>query len=411
MKPNPLRPKKTLSKEEVEYFLSIKPEDINLDLLQDLFADKYDRHKKTRVPSKYNTYDEFTLEANQYFNKEKILTNCGLLIVNKYFFERDLQDVVGYVNKPITKGVLKEISGKLDAYMLEDKIPVETYITYLNRLCWLAFTFNTEICTSLTIDGMKELPEITKAKKEFIKNNKEDLDSGRVATAVKMEKEMVAVAKEIMKNDPSIELYESGARGAFEVAYKNAQIMKGPVYNSSTRKFEIMMNPLAKGITKNDVPTLGNGIVDSAYSKAIAPGECGYLTKKINAGFQSVKLGPKGSDCHTKGYSVVKITKDNIKFYNYSYIIEGDKLVRLDPETQSRFMNKEVKLRTNDYCISKDCCNMCAGDRYYMIGITNIGLTASRMSNSILNGRMKMMHDATVKLYESNCDESFIQVK
>ena len=68
-----MNPKKTLSKEEVEYLLSIQPNDITLTLLQELFSDKYNRKSKKRVPSKCNTYDEFILEANQYFNKEK----CG----------------------------------------------------------------------------------------------------------------------------------------------------------------------------------------------------------------------------------------------------------------------------------------------------------------------------------------------
>lgn len=222
-----MTPKRTLTEDEVNYMLSIKADSIDLDLLQELFADRYDRKSKKRMKSKFNTYDEFTLNAGQYFNKEKILTNCGLFIVNKYLFERELSDIVGYVNKPFTGGVIKEVSGILDYNLLEDKITVDHYSTYLNRLCWIAFTFNTEVCTSLTIKGMKELPEISKAKKEFVKAHKEDIDNGRVATAVKMEKEMVDIAKELMKDDPSIELYESGARGAFGVAYKNAQIMKG----------------------------------------------------------------------------------------------------------------------------------------------------------------------------------------
>lgn len=381
-----VNPKKTLSKEEVEYLLSIHPDDITLNLLQELFSDTYDRKTKKRKPSKFNTYDEFTLEANQYFNKEKVLTNCGLFILNKYLIEKELSQLVGYVNDPFTSRVIGTIQSKLDGVLLEDKIKTEVYINYLNRLCWIAFTFNTEVCTSLTINGMKELPEIKKAKAEFIKNNKEDLDNGRVATAVKMEKEMVGIARKLMKDDPSIELYESGARGAFEVAYKNSQIMKGPVYNSSTKKFEIMTNPLATGINKADVPTLANGIVDSAYSKAIATGQCGYVTKKINAGFQATELGPRNSDCGTTGYSIVTLTKDNLKFYNYSYIIEGSNLVRLEPSNHSKYIGKTVKMRTNDYCIGKTTCNKCAGDRYYLLGIKAIGLTASRLSNSMLNG-------------------------
>ena len=49
-----VNPKKTLSKEEVEYLLSIHPDDITLNLLQELFSDTYDRKTKKR---KYNYYN------------------------------------------------------------------------------------------------------------------------------------------------------------------------------------------------------------------------------------------------------------------------------------------------------------------------------------------------------------------
>ena len=67
-----MNPKKTLSKEDKEFFLNIKWEDITLEFLQGIFADKYDPIKKKIVPSKYNTYDEFSLKKGEYFNKTDI---------------------------------------------------------------------------------------------------------------------------------------------------------------------------------------------------------------------------------------------------------------------------------------------------------------------------------------------------
>ena len=85
-----MNPKKTLTNDEKQFFLNIKWEDITLEFLQNIFADKYDPIKKKVIPSKFNTYDEFSLKKNEYFNKEDIKTNCGLFIVNKFLFEKEL---------------------------------------------------------------------------------------------------------------------------------------------------------------------------------------------------------------------------------------------------------------------------------------------------------------------------------
>ena len=405
-----MNPKKTLTNDEKQFFLNIKWEDITLEFLQNIFADKYDPIKKKVIPSKFNTYDEFSLKKNEYFNKEDIKTNCGLFIVNKFLFEKELSEVTGYVNEPFSDDMISSVSKKLDYALLTDAITPEAYINYLNNISWLAYSFNTEVSTSLTIHSMRELPEVRKAKEQLLKENKDKIAAGDVPTATMIEKKLIAVGKEAMKNDTAMDLYESGARGGFNVAYKNAQIMKGPVYNDTKKKFEIMTNPLIEGIDKDDVPALANNAIDSAYGKAIASGECGYLTKKIAAGCQTSILDKKGTDCGTKMYTELTLTKANIDYYQYNYMVEGSKLVRLEPNNKDKYIGKKVKMRTNNFCIGKKICNKCAGDIFYMLGIDNIGLTGGRISNTLLNYRMKAMHDSTVHTYELDIANDFIKV-
>lgn len=409
-----MQQKRKITKEEKEYLLSIKPEDIDLKLLQSLFSDtyKYDGvgKKGKIVHSRFNTFDEFSLKKGEYTNKEDVpVTNCGLFIVNKFLFERDFVDIIGYMNTPLNKKQLENINGILDHALLEDLISTTTYITYLNRLAWLAFSFHTDVSSSLSIKSMKELPSVKKEKERLFKQNKEKLDAGDVVVATNIEKQLIAVARDEMKYDPAYELYDSGARGGFNNSYKNAQIMKGPVYNSAKGRFEIMRNPLARGIDKGDIPVLANSVIDGAFSKSNATGECGHLTKKINAGFQSAILGKKDSDCGTKGYSTVLLTDKNFKYYNYKYIIEGSKLVRLSTDNKNKYIGKVVKMRSNMYCTSsRDICNKCAGDLYFMLNIMTIGLTASKISNALLNRRMKVFHDSTVSTTEIHPDIDII---
>ena len=409
-----MRPKRTLTQEEKTYFLSLRPNDITLELLQELFANRYDNKTKKVIPSKFNTYDEFTLKKNEYFNKEDIVTNCGLFIWNKFIIETSFKDIVGYCNTPLTKKELGRIKGILDAALLEDEITPKQYIDdYLNRKTWLEFSFNTEIVTSLTVKSMQELPAVAKKKRELMKEYHDDLnseDNNKVVVAAdKMVKELLTVAKDELKDDPAMDLYNSGARGAFDNAYKNSQVMKGTVYNSSKHEFEVVYNPLVNGIEKSDLPAMSNSMIDATYSKSIASGECGYITKKLNAAFQSSVLDKRGSDCHSKGFDIITLTPDNYNLYSYNFIIEGDKLVRLDSKTKSKYMGKTVKMRSNAYCLNAHkTCNMCAGDKMYLIDKENYGLTVSKMSNALLNKRMKQMHDSNVKLYKIDAEKDFL---
>ena len=273
-----MQPKKKLSDSDKEYFLSLKPDDITLELLHRLFTDTYDKQKKKVIPSKYNTYDEFSLKKGEYFNKEDIpVTNCGLFIYNKLVVEPELSDVLGYCNKTLDVSEQRRIQGILDTNLMEDNITTDMYINYMNRLTWLSFSFNSEICTSLTAKSMVELPEVKAAKKKLREKYKDDLESDdnnrATVAAVKMEKELIDIASNVLKDDDAMDLYNSGARGSFSNSYKNSNIMKGPVYNQSKGKFDIMYEPIASGIQKENVPTLGNSIITSAYSTAIASGE------------------------------------------------------------------------------------------------------------------------------------------
>ena len=136
--------------------------------------------------------------------------------------------------------------------------------------------------------------------------------------------------------------------------------------------------------------------------------ECGYLTKKLSATFQSNVMGPKGSDCGTKALAEVTLTSSNASMYYYHYIKEGSNYVRFDPKTESKYIGKTVKMRLPTCCTGKELCNRCGGDRFYMLGIKNIGLTNGRVSNSLLRARMKQAHDATVRMSTLTADELFV---
>lgn len=54
------------------------------------------------------------------------------------------------------------------------------------------------------------------------------------------------------------------------------------------------------------------------------------------------------------------------------------------------------------YCSGNKICSICAGKRWEIMGIKNMGLTAGRITNTLLNASMKNFHNAKVKMDHVN---------
>lgn len=403
--------KRTLTGEDRDYFMNTTPDSIDLNFLHNTFTDKYDVKTKKIIPSRFNVYDEIKLKKNEYLNCEEAITTCGLIVFNKTVIEPTFGLRLGYINFTLSKKGYGKLQNMIANIIIADPNEEEickTFFDYMDRITWLSFTFHSEICSSMNLKISKPLKSVESRKKQLIKENKESFEGEvNLTKVVEIQNELVDLAKKEMENDSSYELYASGARGAFDNAYRQAQIMKGPVYNPITGEWEVVQKSLYEGYDKKDLAVLATSVVDSCYAKAISTGECGYLTKKIAAGFQSNVIDDPGTDCKTPMVSDVIITDDNFGLYEFHYIKEGSKYIRLDSTTKAKYLNKRVKMRLPGNCCSKKLCSVCAGERYYLLNIRKIGITNNRVSNSLLRARMKQAHDATVRLWHISLDEAF----
>jgi hypothetical protein len=173
----------------------------------------------------------------------------------------------------------------------------------------------------------------------------------------------------------------------------------GPVYDPVTEKFTVIENSLSEGSSPDKIATLSSVLVGASYSRAIATADGGAKTKYIFSAMQSVQLDKKGSNCNTKRFIYKLLTEENYKSNIYRFIIDDKKkqIVRLDYDNKSEYINKVVKMRSVLYCEGDKYCNICAGDYYYELGITNIGPTVTKISSVLLNKALKNMHDISVK--------------
>lgn len=387
-----------LSAEYKAMLLKMKPDDITAKFIDDYLTDKckvIDKKFK-EIPSKIKTYDEFTLNPGEYFNKEKITTNVGLFIYNKFLIEESFSDIVGYVNTPVTSKVYASVESKLSDALLNDVITTEEFVKYINKLQWLAMQFNTVFSNSFTMKTLKPLPKVMKEKERLIKENEKDLKAGNITNAAKIEKQLIDLAKEELKGDPGLTLYESGARGKFENNYKNNSIIKGPVKNPTTNTWDFVPTNFMDGIAKEDIPSYGNSVVTGVYPKAVGTQIGGYMSKQLTAAFQGLVIDKPDTDCGTDRYLEITITENIKKDILYRYILDGNKLVLLDNTNFNKYVNKTVKMRSAMFCIGDKICSKCAGTMFYKLGIKNIGLTTSKMGTTLVNLGMKSFHDSTV---------------
>lgn len=94
------------------------------------------------------------------------------------------------------------------------------------------------------------------------------------------------------------------------------------------------------------------------------------------------------------------LTKDNVKSYRFQNIITKNGYETLSEDNEEKYLNKKVTLRSPMFCKNPKICSVCAGRRFYIMGIKNIGLTTGRITNTMLNAGMKNFHNAKVKYDE-----------
>ena len=244
--------------------------------------------------------------------------------------------------------------------------------------------------------------KINKKKEELIKKYKDRLDAGDVAAAEDMEKELLAYAEELLKDDPSLDVYFSKAGSSWKNNFKNMYIMKGAITNpdpNAKQQFDVATSNLMDGISADEYSLYANSLVTGPYSRSKKTETGGYWEKLFSAAYQAVNLDPEGSDCGTKEYIEVTLTPKNISIFMYNYIIKNNgELEELNLDTRDKYMNKKVKMRFSTHCKSKTgICNKCAGNFFYRRGSRTIGLATVQVPSRLKLVAMKAFHDGTVK--------------
>ena len=335
-------------------------------------------------------------------NKNTFTTTVGIFIFNRAFIEKDLFDLVGYIDDGmITKKKLNKLNEKISYAFMEDKIDVEVLRRFVLKL--QKFQPYCNILSYSFDEAMLTISYYIKDKKEeLLKKYKEGLDKEDPTAGQKVEEELLAYAKELLNEAPSTDFLNSLAKTSWGNNFKNMFVIRGTSKRSdpANGEFMILKDNYIDGFTKEEYADFADALVGGPYARARKTETGGALEKQFVRAFQHLVTGPEGSDCGTKRTISVHLTEDNIKIWMYNYIVEGNKLIELTSDNKDKYLNKTVNFRFSIFCEDeKYICSKCAGNLFYRLDMKNIGVASFVMGSSIKNVAMKAFHDSTVKLY------------
>ena len=403
------RSKTVTSPKDIEYLVSITEKDITTTFIMELFGE-------FKSGQRFHPYDIITIPAGSYGpdkhkNKNQFTTTVGIWVFNKYFIEPYLFDLFHYINETITSKLFKKINNTLSEAVLEDKLPLE-YLKDFMMKTQKCMPYISILAPNYTNKMLSCSVAIDKKKQELYKKYKDQIEKGDEIAANKMEKELLQWSIDYMGDDPSMDMFISGARGSIPNNFKNMFVMKGVIKDpdpNAKQKYNVAMSNYIDGISSDEYALFANSLAAGPYARAKKTENGGYREKLFLRAFQHLTLDPEGSDCGTKRYLEVVLTDSNINEWMYSYIIEGSKLVELTSENKSKYIGKKVKVRFSALCESKTgICNKCMGNMYYRLDKKeNVGTSLTQIPSVQKNISMKAFHDSTQSLYEMDLEKVF----
>lgn len=393
----------------VNHMLLLKQSDVSYSFMMSIFG-------SFNGKSLCHHYDTFDVPAGAFSftnkngkvvsNTGKFTTTFGIWIFNIFFLQGFGFSFLfgGYLNENIDKGLFEDINQTLVYAMAEDKIDTERYKHFLDYTQFF-MPYETILSPNHTEAILSSTKLIEKKKKELLKIYKEELEKGNVVIAEKMEKELLDYAKEILKDDPSLDVYLSGAGGSIGNNFKNLYVMKGAVRDpnpDAKKEFNIATSNFANGISADEYTIIANALAAGPYARAKKTEVGGHWEKLFGAALQTIQLDEPGSDCGSKQYVTVELTKKNLPEYIYNYIIKSNgELEELTSDNADKYIGKKVNMRFSIFCKSKTgVCNKCAGNFFYRRGSRNIGIAAVQIPARLKLISMKSFHDSTVRTAE-----------
>ena len=374
----------------------------------------YDNFGEFDGKARLNPYDLMIVSPGSYGpekkkNKNTFTTGVGIWIFNKWFIEKELFHIFGYINQNVTAGMFDDMNQAISYALMEDRLSVDAMKRYLIK-SQLVMPYVTVLAPNHSEKILTCTKAINNKKDELIKKYKTQLDAGDVKAINDVEAQLLQFAVDYVGDDPSMDTFLSGARGSIGNNFKNLYIMKGAIRDvdpNAKQEYYMASSNYTDGIKAEEYALYCNSAAAGPYSRGKKTEFGGYMENLFAMGYQDVILDDPGSDCGTKRTKEVYLTKKNVKNYIYSYIVQNGQEIELTSQNMDKFIGKKVRMRFADLCQNEKICNKCAGEFFYKLGMRNVGLALMQIPSAFKNKAMKAFHDSTIGTTEMDCMQAF----
>lgn len=383
----------------LQKILSTDISNVGKAFIEEMFAAYHDKETNMYHPAPFDPTTPIKLNSSLYkWCKGEIITDLGTLVFNRYLLEKyDLIQHLGYWNQIIDSKGLGKLDVAVNNLCLEDKITTTDLGNYIDARDRLGFWCASFLGCSITPGLIQPMNDVKKRKDELFKQYQEQLNSDNPVTQIKassaIEKELLGMVKNNMKQDPGWDMYASGVNN-FDNNYKTINVMRGAVFNNVTKKYDVVESSLMEGVKKKDIPAFANSVVAGAYPSAVGTADAGYMAKIILALLQSAKIDPDPtSNCGTTATIPVTIQPKYKQYFLYRYVKKNGKPTLTTLDNIDSFVGQTVELYSPQCCLHDTICAKCSGQLFRKLGVTDVGMLTTQITQKLLNLKLKSKHD------------------
>lgn len=255
----------------IDSVIGIKPEDITSTYVVELFGEF---EGKVRA----NPYDLITVPKGAYgladskrgVNIKPFTTTVGKLIWNKMYILRNpsIYEAIGWVDDIVSKKVFNKLYKKLGYLLLEGKIDKDEFKRFA-MTTQLTMPYVQFLSPSFTDKMLLSSSFIDKEKAKKIKENKAAFDARDIKVVDQVSKELLDYATKEMDDDPSFDMFKSGAGGDLGNNYKNMFIMRGTIKRGDpTRGYSVITSNYIDGVAESEYADLADSLAEGPYNRS-----------------------------------------------------------------------------------------------------------------------------------------------
>jgi hypothetical protein len=353
--------------------------------------------KSTGIPVPQNTLplstpqDKFILRANEIENYPEgpdIETTLGRFIANYLFLAYPFGNRISYLNEEFTDKKLESriaiplINGDITTSQVKDR--------YVNTLS-LFGQANDIICPNISEKTITIPKHIHDLRKKLVEENKDALEAGDASVMSDIEQKLISEYKTYLKGDPSLHFLLKSKH--FNVTLKKLFLTQGITEKfGEPGKYVFIDQPMGSGWKIENLPDIFNEVRSGSYARAIETANGGVIAKLILRVLQDTRISI--SDCGTKSGEKVIGTKQQLKDFEWNYVVESDgATILISDDTYDQFVGREVTIRTPGYCQAESgYCSKCFGKIFETLGQKAFGPIANDVGRHQLNASLKRMH-------------------